>query len=274
MDEGMGQCGNGANREVARLFTKGASALAGEAIGYALAYPFELTVNAEEPLVSAGGAGGSWEWAVFSSCPPGKSLRATEQALRRAVRAARKLDETKYSDDWLLETSGLKAESGPWPHAGGSWEYGISFPEDGYGGADQSYRLVLCSPKTVVGFCSVTTTATYSIEDAAPDLIVRIGAVFVDPVYRGRGLSSMLAEGAAFVALEMVRQLQDRLVKLQVRSTYDVELQVHGEANSDGGHRFLAEVMEWLERLTEMEPLVSEGGEAVLCINNFGLYDV
>jgi ribosomal protein S18 acetylase RimI-like enzyme len=274
MDENMEQYENWANRKFARLVTGGASALADEAIGYALAHPFQLTVSAEEPLVSSGPVDGLWEWAVFSSCPPGKSLRKTERALRREVRDARKLDKMKYSDKMLLETSGLAGEAALWPCAEGSWDFNVTFPKHEYACAGQSYRLVLCSPTKVAGFCAVTTTATYSLGDAAPDLDVRIWGGFVSPAYRGRELSNMLAEGAAVVVLDMVRQLQDRLVALQISQVFDVELQVQGELDSNDDLRFLFKIKDWLERLIETTPLISEGGESVLRIKDVVVCDV
>lgn len=274
MDENLGSIGSEGKRDADHCVPHGKASLLGGAIAGVLSRPFPLILDLAEPLSAVSEPGSPWEWAVFSNSLPGRSLSATTRAMCKAVRAARKLDEPSYINDRFLTAHDLLAKSGAWPHTGGSWEEGLDFEQNGYISAVQRYRLFVCSRKEAVGFCTVSTTVTYFSGDAVPDLVVEIRAVFIDPAYRGRGLSSMLAEAAAVVALDMVRGLQDRLVASQIREMFDVELQVQGEIISDRGKRFLEEVAEWLERLMEASPVVSESGEAVFRVQMVGVYDV
>jgi len=245
-----------------------------EAIFDALARPFPLRDDPAAPLSVVLEPSSPWEWAVFSNCAPGKSVRATNGVLRKAVRAARELDASTYVSDRFVTDHDLSAKSGSWPRTGGSWDDEVDFKQDGYVNAEQCYRLVICSQSEPVGFCTVSTSVTYFYESDVPDLVVDIGAVFIDPAYRRRGLSCMLAESAAVVALELIRELQARLIASGVRATCDVELQVQGEIISEGGLRFLSEVGKWLEWLMEDDPLVGENGEAVLRVMRVEMYDV
>jgi GNAT superfamily N-acetyltransferase len=245
-----------------------------EAIAQALANPFPLRGDLAEPLSADSAPGNPWEWAVFSNCAPGKSARATTRALRKAVRAARELDRLTYVDNRFVTDHDLLAKSGPWPYTGGSWNDDVEYKQDGYFSAEQRFRLVVCSQRGPVGFCTVSTSVTNFSGSDVPDLLVDIRTAFIDPAYRNRGLSRMLAESAAVVALELIRELQARLIASGVRGTFDVVLPVQGEIISEGGLRFLNEVGKWLEWLMEDEPLVGENGEAVLRVKRVEVYDV
>jgi hypothetical protein len=272
MNKNSNWFGEGRPHPMSSLFETGASELGSEAFGYALMKEIPFKIDELKPVVSEDEEDGSWKWAVFSNRHPYKSLAATKRDLSKAVRAARRRDRSKYVAEWLISKAGLKGKSGQWPRAGGSRDFNVNYVDDEYGVLYHVYRLLLCSPHDVIGFCAVTISSAYSEVDHEPDLTVEIDAAFIDIRYREENFFSMLAEGAAFVAVEFFREIHDRLNVLQVRHTFDVEVRVEGEINSPEDEDFLGKVGYWIENLVRMEPLARDSASAGLWIREANIY--
>ncbi|GAB3626931.1 hypothetical protein PTE30175_03532 [Pandoraea terrae] len=206
-----------------------------DAIEDALSLPFSVIDGARTPFAAMGDPNGQWEWAVFSNFAPGKTERATMRSLFKKLHAARELDESSFFEGRFLTPFDLSKRSGIWPDASVD---GV-VAEDGYASATVRYRFVLCSKTDAVGFCTLTSNLGYYGGGSAPEAEIEVGSVFVEPKCRGIGLSDLLAEAAAYVVVNMLREFHERLIELGTTELCELQVCFTGDPISFRGERFL-----------------------------------
>lgn len=205
------------------------------AVERALQDPFDCLFS-DEPILSQGNTSGTgWEWAVFSSSPPGWCEERMLKALRKKVRAARAAEEQHSRNGCSISTEDLLKTSGDWPRTDTCFERE-------FGGSTYSYihiRLLLISRDAIVGFCTLKVNMSLENANAIPYLRVDVESAFIEPAWRGQGLSRLLVEATTIVATRVFSEFGARLRVQGVQDELGVALLVCGDVISIAGGRFL-----------------------------------
>lgn len=236
----------------------------------ALRQPFDIVTDTLPLLWKADESSDVWEWGVFANCAPGKSLLATYRSLCRKVTAARAVDDLEYYEDGVFVwPHDLQKRAGTWPDSEGSPD----FESDGFIHSHQRHRLVLCSLREPVGFCTLEAGFKFLEGDDVPRAEIEIRSVFLDPRWRRRGLSELFVLPAASIMVNMLRAFQARLVESGATEKFGIPLNVTGAVISDAGWSFLSNVADQISHEIRQAPVVAPNGQAVFHVSDIQVFD-
>lgn len=241
-----------------------------KAIELALQDPFDVVFAGSEPILSkAGEPGAGWDWAVYAGCPQGWNEEHMLRGLRKKLNAARPADGLQCLDGSSITAADLRKNSGPWPSADTCLERDV-------GGNTYSWvraRLFLVSRDDALGFCTFSVLINLRDPDGVPFFRVEVGSVFIEPTWRGKGLSRLLVDAVTNVTIRVLRQFQTRLSDHGVREELGVALLVVSDVISQAGGRFLDAVGEKIWSQTRQGAIAASDGPSAFRIAKMRVWD-
>lgn len=241
-----------------------------KAIELALRDPFDVVLAGNEPILSKSSESGmGGDWAVYAGCPQGWSEEHLLEGLRKKLNSARPADGLQCLDGSSITTADLRKKSGTWPSTDTCLERDL-------GGNTYSWvrvRLLLLSKDEAVGFCTFSVHISLRDPDVVPFLRVEVGTVFIEPKWRGKGLSRLLVDAVVNVTLRVFKELQARLCADGVREELDVALLVVSDVISKAGGRFLDAVGRQIWSQTRQGAIAAPQGPSAFRIAKMRVWD-
>jgi len=206
-------------------------------------------------------------WAIFLSCdvPSGEQV-AMRTSMKKLHDARRRDKQDVYRDGRCLTARDL--------HKAGKHWHKFRFQDDGpdWLNASIRYRLVLWSSGEVVGFCTFHVDFSHSGEEFEHEMdgTLALDSVFIEPVGRGVGLSSRIAEEIVDILTRHLRDLDNCLKRAGAVQPCGLQLTVESHAISDGGERFVENVKLLVEQATLEEFPCLAVGDSLLTVEFLG----
>jgi len=152
------------------------------------------------------------DYRICCDYPPGSSHKAVVDVLKRKMQLA------KQADLRGRGTTSLAGDGLRWTPGAASLLDADDLDDDQVPGeevcANLSYRLVLCSARAVVGYCTFDINIGHiSTSRVGPSFEIEMGDAWIQPRARKIGLGGSLAYAVAFLAVQSLWDLETRMAQ-------------------------------------------------------------
>jgi len=197
----------------------------------------DAVTTTDEPLLNkVYELGTRWDWTVLSRSQPWYIEDRVLKMLRsNKMRAVQSADELQDLHGYSISVQAPRKGSGEQPCG----DTCVRRRLDGITYSSMTISLLLRSQDAAVGFCKLSVNMSLREADAIPDIRIEVGAVQIEPEWRGKGLSRLLAEAATNATIRALSKFQIMLRAYGAKDELDVVLLLERNAISDAGERFL-----------------------------------